>query len=73
MSKIPVRLLGYWNRDKKNPEITFDVRDNDTRELVIITLESLPQDNASPDKIKQTTQKVSRELRNLTNIKNRLK
>ena len=78
MSDDEIQMVGYWNKDKTNPEITFDTRENDTRELVIITLKKLPKSghpNSNYDINKTTAEfkKVSRELKNLTLSTRRLK
>ena len=41
-----VKLVGYWNGDINNPEITFDIptKSVDNRKLVVMTLQVIPED-----------------------------
>ena len=41
-----VKLVGYWNGDTNNPEITFDIptKSVDNRKLVVMTLQIIPED-----------------------------
>lgn len=77
MTDEEVKLVAYWNGDESNPEITFDVRENDTRQLVVITITPVPagQSKSNYDITKGTAElkKISRELRNLTIATRRLK
>jgi hypothetical protein len=45
----PVYLVGYWNGNEKDPEITFYIKecDKDTRKLVHITLELIKEEDSS--------------------------
>lgn len=73
-----VKLVGYWNKDTTNPEITFKVPENsDNLELVVITLQRVENKDTvqhlNMQKSIASLKKVNKELRNLNNIGRRLK
>lgn len=78
MKTEDVRLVGYWNKDLKNPEITFTVPEkSENKELVVITLtrfdDTSDMSHLNMSKSLASLKKVKKELRNLTIIGRRLK
>jgi hypothetical protein len=63
-----VRLVGYWNGSKTNPQISFDipVKKDDTRKLVVIDLTEIP-DNPDNSIKSKSISKVTKELESSLN------
>lgn len=72
-------FVGYWNGDKKNPEIKSGLREATALDIpVIITIKKLPnlKRDLKNDIIKDLpnrSKKIKKELRNLLQITRRLK
>jgi len=78
MSLKEVKLVGYWNRDLKNPEITFSIPEKlEEKELVVITLtrfdDTTDFSHLNTAKSLASLKKLKKELRNITMIGRRLK
>jgi hypothetical protein len=78
MTLETVKLVGYWNKDLNNPEITFKVPETiDDKELVVITLTRVKDDSElvhlNVPKALNNLKKLKKELRNLDIIGRRLK
>ena len=74
-----VKLVGYWNGDINNPEITFDIPEKsvDNKQLVVMTLQVIPEDKF--EDIRGTLNnnlnklgKINKELKNLCNASRRI-
>lgn len=61
-----ITLIGYWNEDKENPEISFNTELN-SKQLYIIELTKVPPTNEDLFiESKQILKKLPKELRNLS-------
>lgn len=69
MSKEEVLLIGYWNGNEEDPEITFHVKEDqkDPRKLVRITLE-LVEERDSKASLRRTEKSLKRANKSLKNL-----
>jgi len=81
MSNEEFTLVGYWNKNKENPELFFKQPDDlDKFELVVVKVirvyDDLNKNTKLQDelnKLKVSKQKLKKHVKNLENIGKRLK